>query len=139
MIGVALTCVLQTALLTTGAQPYAEAYQKSQEENRPLMVMVGADWCPACVSMKQGVLARMQRSGKLRRVAFTIVDANDRLANKFMRGGSIPQLIVYHKTADGWRSERVIGGQSEAAIESMIERAVSDTAPVQTVAVEVKE
>jgi thioredoxin-like negative regulator of GroEL len=138
MIGVALSCVLQTALLTTGAQPYNEAYQVSQAENRPLLVMVGADWCPGCVTMKQGVLARMQRNGKLRRVAFALVDADreHRLAGNLMRGGSIPQLMMYYKTANGWKSERVVGAQSEATIESMIDRAVSKTVPAQQVTAE---
>ena len=131
MIGVALTCVLQTALMTTGAQPYAEAYQESIDENRPLLVMVGADWCPACVSMKHGVLSRMQRNGKLRRVSFSIVDADrdQRLANSLKSGSSIPQLIMYHKTADGWKKTRLVGGQSEATIERLIDKAVSDTVP----------
>jgi len=131
MIGVAFTCVLHTAMITTGAQPYSEAYHVSMEKNRPLLVMVGADWCPACVSMKRGVLARMQRNGKLNGVSFAVVDADrdHRLASSLKRGSSIPQLILYHKAADGWRRTQLVGGQSEATIERLIDKAVSNTVP----------
>ena len=141
MLGITLTCVLQTAILTTGAQPYNEAYQQSVQDNRPLLVMVGTDWCPGCVTMKQGVLARMQQNGKLRRVAFATVDSDRerKLAGTLMRGGSIPQLMLYYKTADGWKSERVVGAQSEATIERMIDRAVTSTVPAKQVSAEVRQ
>ena len=39
-----------------------------------------------------------------------------------MRGSSIPQLIMYHRTATGWKRESLVGAQDPAAIESFINR-----------------
>jgi hypothetical protein len=40
-----------------------------------------------------------------------------------MRGGTIPQLIVYSRTANGWHREQITGATSEAAVEGLLLRA----------------
>jgi thioredoxin-like negative regulator of GroEL len=136
MSGFAMSLVLQTAILTGGAQPYEEAFKSTQENNRPLLVLVGADWCPGCRVMKQSVMPRMVQAGKLQSVNFTEVnsDLNPAVAARLMRGGAIPQLIVFAKTPNGWHREQITGATSEAGVQAMIERAIrvqkSATVPV---------
>jgi thioredoxin-like negative regulator of GroEL len=127
MNAVALSMLLQSVLLTGGAEPYDQAFKKAEENGQPLLVLVGADWCPGCVTMKNGVLARMSSGGKLKRVNFAHVntDESPTLASKLMSGKSIPQLVVYSKTETGWHRDLVIGAVSEAEVESLINRAVS--------------
>ena len=128
MTGLAATVLLQAALLTTGAQPYEEAFKDHEESGKPLLVLVGADWCPACVTMKTGVLSRMERSGKLKRVAFSVLntDRDSKLAKGVMRGGTIPQLIMFTRNADGeWNREQLTGAQSEQAVETLVAEAVT--------------
>ncbi|MEM9364990.1 MAG: hypothetical protein AAGD07_03265, partial [Planctomycetota bacterium] len=38
---------------TTAPGDYTLAYKKSVEEDKPLMVVVGAEWCPACEVLKK--------------------------------------------------------------------------------------
>ncbi|MEQ8788398.1 MAG: thioredoxin family protein [Pirellulaceae bacterium] len=114
-------------VLATGAQPYDKAYETVQSDGQPLLVLVGADWCPACQTMKSSTMARLEQKGKLQGVAFTVVnsDRQSSLAQKIMRGSSIPQLVMYEKTEKGWQRTQLTGGQSEGQIEAFIARAVS--------------
>jgi thioredoxin-like negative regulator of GroEL len=129
MTGLTTNLLLQTLLLTTGAQPYEQAYKTMDVEGQPLLVLVGADWCPACQSMKSSTMARLERSGKLRGVAFTIVnsDRESSLAQRIMRGGSIPQLVLYQRTDTGWRRTQLTGGHSESQVEAFIAPAVASS------------
>jgi thioredoxin-like negative regulator of GroEL len=129
MTGLTTNLLLQTLLLATGAQPYEQAYRTMESDGQPLLVLVGADWCPACQSMKSSTMVRLERSGKLRGVAYTIVnsDRESSLAQKIMRGGSIPQLVLYERTASGWRRSQLTGGQSESQVQAFIARAVASS------------
>lgn len=136
MTGLAATVLLQAALLSTGAQPYEEAFKEHEQNGKPLMVLVGADWCPACVTMKTGTLARMERSGKLRRVAFSVIntDQDAKVAKSVMRGGTIPQLIMFTRNAEGkWDRQQLTGAQSEEAVEQLVTEAVARTAKAESV------
>jgi thioredoxin-like negative regulator of GroEL len=116
------------------AQTYAAAYKQSQEAGQPLLVLVGAEWCPACRQMKQAVMPQATRQGVLDRVAFAQVntDAEPGIARQLMRGGSIPQLVLYRKTADGWQlTRRFVGAQSVDAIRSAVDSALAEQ-PKQT-------
>ena len=64
----------------------------------------------------------MQRNGKLRHVAYAVVntDYDQMLASKLMQGSSIPQLVLYRQTDRGWQRTRLIGAQSEEQVESFI-------------------
>ncbi|HVA51791.1 MAG TPA: thioredoxin family protein [Pirellulales bacterium] len=122
MMSVTLSAVLQVSLLATGANEYAAAHRVHQDTGRPMVLLVGAEWCPACAQMKNSVLPRVARRGLLRKVAFAHVntDRDSRVARSVMQGGTIPQLIMYRKTNNGWRKHMLVGVQSPEAIETFI-------------------
>jgi thioredoxin-like negative regulator of GroEL len=64
----------------------------------------------------------------LGKVSFAVVntDRQSSIARKLMRGGSIPQLIVFHKTDDGWKRRQMTGVQSVSDIESAVNSALKD-------------
>jgi hypothetical protein len=72
--------------------------------------------------MKQSTIPQAQRQGVLSSVAFAQVnpDQQPELARKLMRGSSIPQLIVYHKSGSGWQRRDLVGSQSVAAIRQAV-------------------
>ncbi len=125
MTGLALGFMMQTVLLAAGPQSYEAAYKQAEVNGQPILVLVGADWCPGCRTMKGAVLPRMQQGGKLKSVNFALVnsDRHANLATHLMRGNSIPQLIVYAKTEQGWHREQITGATSEEAVEQLIRRA----------------
>jgi thioredoxin-like negative regulator of GroEL len=128
MLALSASAALQFAILATGAQPYDQAATQAGENGQPLLVLVGADWCPGCRTMKHSVLTRMESRGSLKKVNYATVNTDQELAlaSRLMRGNSIPQLIIFSKTADGqWHREQITGTASEGEVASMIERARS--------------
>lgn len=128
MNAVVLSVMLQVVGAGGDATPasYEAAYRAAESNGRPIVVLVGADWCPHCQTMKNGVLARMLRSGKLSRVNYAVVnsDRERELAGKLMRGGSIPQLIVFSKkNATEWSRDQITGAAGEDTVAAMIDRA----------------
>lgn len=119
-----LAVMLNVSLLTT-ANPtsYDEAYRlATADEARPLVVLVAADWCPACQMMKQSVMPQLQQRGSLSRVAFAVVntDRESQLAGQLMQGNTIPQLVMYTKTDKGWSRRQLTGGQSITDVEGFL-------------------
>lgn len=130
MTAVGFFVLLQAAVVGADAQTYTEALKAAQAGDQPLVVLVGAEWCPGCVTMKRNVLPAIIRRGKLRDVQFTMVDADDEpaLARQLMRGNSIPQLIVFSRSGDGWQRQQLTGPKSEADVEAAIKHAVQQQA-----------
>jgi len=126
MTALTFAALLQASVLATGAETYAYAHRATAETGQPMVVMVGADWCPACQAMEQNIIPQVRQRGIFRRVAFAIVnvDRERELATQLTSGGPIPQLITFHKTSVGWRRRVLIGGQTVETVESFIGEAV---------------
>jgi thiol-disulfide isomerase/thioredoxin len=126
MTALVLAACLQAAVMIDNAAPasYTQAYQEAEKTGKPLMILVGADWCPGCRTMKNSVIPQLQQSGDLTDVSFAMVnpDQDRELAGKLMRGGSIPQLIVYQKTNEGWKREQITGAASVNETRGLIRR-----------------
>ena len=125
MIQVALNVLLQAAAIGAAGQDYATAWQQSVDSGKPLVVLVGADWCPGCQQMKNGVIPEATKRGMLNKVNFAHVNTerDSALASKLMQGGSIPQLVMYYKTDAGWKRDQITGATSAGAIQAFIAKA----------------
>jgi thiol:disulfide interchange protein len=111
---------------------YAKAYHRAQEESKPLVVLVGADWCHACRIMKADTIDPMKKEGLLEDVVFTHVDrdADPELAEKLMGSATtLPQLVVYTKGDTGWKRTAVGGVQSRGRVRDVIRKAL-ETLPL---------
>ncbi len=130
MTSLALIGLMQASVLSTGAASYAEAHKAMSETGRPIVVLVGADWCPGCRVMKNNTMPQVQQKGGLDRVAFATVntDHEGSLAQALMGGGSIPQLIMYHQTPAGWSRRVLVGAQSPAQIQQFIDQGLTTPA-----------
>lgn len=106
--------------------PYEVAYKKAQEEKKPLVVLVGADWCVACKTMKNDTIAPMTKSGQLKEVVFTQVDkdAQPELASQVMQGNTLPQIVVFCEDEKGWKRFSLTGIQTERRVKELIGKAV---------------
>lgn len=109
-------------LVAAADQTYAEAHQQSTTTGRPLVVLVSAQWCPACRVMRQTVIPEARRRGLLRKVAFAVVDYDREqdLAGQLTEHGPIPQVVMYRRTAGGWQMWRMIGSQTIDAFERFL-------------------
>ena len=137
MVGLTAAIVLQQMVLMADPASYQEALKEAQVQQRPLLVLVGATWCPGCQTMKQRVLPGLARRGGLKEVSFAAVDwdADEATARQLLRGSSIPQLIAFSKQPDGqWHREHLVGETSEAEVQSLIARAIKAQAQAVEVA-----
>jgi thioredoxin-like negative regulator of GroEL len=123
--------IVQFAFALTGADPgavspdaypYAEAHRATEATGKPMVVMVSTDWCQPCQVMKKTILPRVRERGVLRKVAFAVVnpDHDSKLAEDLTGGGPIPQLVMFRKTATGWKRQKLVGGQSVETVEKFI-------------------
>ncbi len=107
------------------AIPYEVAYKKAQEEKKPLLVLVGADWCVACRTLKADTIAPMTKAGQLKDVIITHVDKdkNPELAAQVMKGNILPQIVVFSEADSGWKRFSLTGMQTERRVKELIGRA----------------
>lgn len=105
---------------------YAAAYYQSQQTKRPLVVLVGAKWCPACQRLEREAFPRLHDAGILKKAVIAVVDYDEepRIAQELTRGGPIPQLFVFHPTEEGWKGQRIIGYRSPEAVVSFVTQAI---------------
>jgi thiol:disulfide interchange protein len=126
MSALAATLLLQAAFLTSGSNSsslnYRDAYSEAQDSKRPLMIVIGADWCQACKELKDSTIPQMQKVGKLDGVVLTYVDLDQDpdLARQLLNGPSIPQVILFSKTNSGWNRKQLTGRQSADSVASLI-------------------
>ncbi len=105
--------------------PYEEAYRRAQQERKPLVILVGADWCAACKTMKHDTIVPMQESGALREVVYTQLDkdAQPDLAGQVMQGKMLPQIVVFCESDAGWKRFSLTGIQTERRVKDLIRKA----------------
>ncbi len=105
--------------------PYDAAYRKAQEEKKALVVLVGADWCAACKSMKADTIHTMKDAGDFKEVVFTLVDKDiqPEIAQQLMQGSTLPQIVVFCESDQGWKRFSLTGMQSERRVKELIRKA----------------
>jgi thioredoxin-like negative regulator of GroEL len=120
-------CAATSAGEASDAATYAKAHQITIETGKPMVIMVGTDWCGPCQNMKKNVLPEVRKRGMLSKVTFAIVNADrqGKLAKKLIGGGPIPQLIMYRKSANGWKRRKLVGGQSVEKVETFIKQGLT--------------
>ena len=123
---VAIMLVVHATLTSASTESYNYAYQAMNLTGQPMVVLVGADWCPACVTMKDSVIPEAKRNGALNGVAFAKVNLDEQpeLAKQLLSGTTIPQLLVVEKNPDGkFKQTRFKGLQSSSTIASTVRAA----------------
>ena len=122
MTSLTLATILQASIIAVGADDYAAARRETTDTGRPMVILVGADWCPACQTMKNEVVPQVKRRGLLGRVAYAVVnlDRQKDLGQQLVADGPIPQFIMYRKTREGWKRRRLVGGQGAETVEAFI-------------------
>lgn len=126
MMPLSLAALVQASILSMGAETYAEAYALTVQTGRPMLVLVGADWCAACKVMQHTILPQIRQRRALDKVSFAIVnlDQDRELGSQLTSNGPIPQLVMYRKAHDGWRRRRMIGCQSVEGVEAFINQGI---------------
>ncbi len=125
MVHVALALMLAVTLATNEvSDEYDAACAKAEKEKKPLLVLVGANWCASCQVMKKETIEPMKGSGELDDVVVAVVDKDARpeLAEQLMRGSTLPQVVMFKQDADGWKRYSLTGMQSKSRLRELISR-----------------
>ena len=126
-----LSALMQFTLLANGGTvSYSDAYAASAETGKPMLVLIGADWCPHCVVMKNRVMPQLQKQGALGDINYVTINSDQQpaLARQMMQGSSIPQVVLYYRTADGWKRQRNVGAMSATSVTQWVKQAVDAVA-----------
>ena len=105
--------------------PYGQAYRATLENGQPLVVYIGADWCPACRTLKATL-----RTIDLDGFNYGYVDSDadkrlpreKRLVPRLTNKRLIPQLIGFKKCREGWVKMELEGMRTKAEIEAFLIR-----------------
>jgi len=129
MVSLLLAVVLGSVTSASLKTDYAEAYRESMAQDKPLMVVVGAPWCPACNVLKQSTLEPMARTGELDQVSVAVLDrdANPELVRQLTKGERmLPQIIMFTRTDGGqWKRRQLKGYQPPQPVRNLIRSAIS--------------
>ncbi|TWU06345.1 thioredoxin family protein [Stieleria varia] len=108
---------------------YATAYKESVAQDKPLLVVVGAPWCPACNALKQTTIQPMAQTGELDNVSVVLLDRDTEpaLVNQLTKGEKmLPQIIMFTKSSAGkWERQRLMGYQPKQPVRNLIRKAVT--------------
>ena len=127
MVHVALAFLLAVTAGGKSTPDYETALAESQQEGKPLVVLIGAPWCASCQVMKRETIEPMVASGKLENVVVTFLNKDERpeLAQQLMKGETLPQIVVFTKQTGGWKRFSLTGMQSQTRMAELLDRATT--------------
>lgn len=99
--------------------PYDKAWNVAKNTGQPMIVVFGAEWCSPCKRMKQEVWEPLFQTRKLEPflVAYVDIDKQREIYHKLVgQKVSVPTVLVFRKSGDGWQVKRKKGYQSQAQI-----------------------
>ncbi len=104
---------------------YKQAYAKAQAGDKPLLVMVTADWCPPCRQMKATTLPQLMVRDSFEKFHFALMDFDKEkdLAKQLIGDRGLPQLIMFEKSEGKWIRRYLKGIQSVQTVESFVAKA----------------
>jgi len=134
----AILLVAASTNATSEPLDYATAYKQAMKGDKPLLVLVTAEWCPPCQVMKSQVLPELLSQDSFAGYHFATVDFDEqnRLAKKLVNNRGVPQLLLYEKNEKGeWGLKYMAGAQSVEVVQSFLNNSTSErTAKAETTA-----
>jgi thiol:disulfide interchange protein len=122
----ATTLLLVAAITTGNGEPtdYKNAYEKAMKGDKPLLVLVTADWCGPCQTMKQTTIPELLAQNKFKDFHYATVDwdRDGELAQQLIQGRGVPQLIIFEKKDDKWQRRYLTGIKTVATVEAFLQK-----------------
>lgn len=114
-----------TVMMTSSPTDYKTAYEKAQTGDKPLLVLVTAEWCPPCQVMKKTTIPQLMQKNAFKDFHYATVDlnANEKLARQLIGNRGVPQFIMFEKKNDRWVRRYLRGVQSSNSVEAFMAQA----------------
>lgn len=112
---------------TSQPKTYKQAYKDAQNGDKPLLILVTADWCPPCQQMKQTTIPRLMQKDAFKDFHYATVDydAENRLARQLIGNRGLPQIIMFEKQDGEWVRRYLKGIQTTQTVEAFFAQAKS--------------
>ncbi len=119
-----LSLSAQESQTATEVLSYTAAFKLAQESDKPMLVLVTADWCAPCQVLKSHTLPELKAKNAFKDFYFAQVnyDVEGLLAERLIGDRGMPQLIMYQKVDGQWSRRYLTGQQSVASVESFLEQ-----------------
>lgn len=111
-----------TGLAVDQPLDYKTAYNKAQQGDKPLLILVTATWCPPCQKMKSSTIPTLMQKDSFRGFHYATVDldSQESIARKLIGDRGVPQLIMYEKKNDRWVRRYLRGMQTPETVEAFV-------------------
>lgn len=113
---------LSATLVAQDPLDYRTAFKNAQAGEKPLLVLVTADWCPPCLLMKKTTIPALMKKEAFRDFNYATVDLDkeEKLARQLIGERGVPQLIMFEKQGDQWVRRFLSGYQSTGNVENFM-------------------
>jgi thiol:disulfide interchange protein len=104
---------------------YFTAYKNAQSGNKPMLVLVTAEWCPPCQVMKATTIPQLMQRNAFSQFNYATVDLDEeeRLARQLIGDRGVPQLIMFEKQNGEWVRRYLRGIQTAETVEAFVAQA----------------
>jgi thiol-disulfide isomerase/thioredoxin len=127
-----ISALLVMSTVASAGEPtdYKTAYKNAMQGDRPLLVLVTAEWCPPCRSLKTNTLPKLANSESIKNFHFATVDfdRDSKVARQLIEDRPIPQFVLFEKRDGRWTRKYLVGYQSLANVETFLQPAITRTA-----------
>lgn len=114
--------LLSSVLVAQEPLDYKTAYKNAQAGEKPLLVLVTADWCPPCQVMKTSTIPTLVKKEAFKEFNYATVDLDkeEKLARQLIGNRGVPQLVMFEKQGDQWVRRILSGYNSPQQVEAFI-------------------
>lgn len=104
---------------------YKTAYQRAQAGDKPLLVLVTAEWCPPCQDMKRTTIPALMQKSAFKNFHYATVDydRDGKVARQLIGDRGVPQLIMYEKREGKWVRRYLSGYKTAQTVEAFVAQA----------------
>ena len=112
---------LQVETHSNQSLSYAEAYRLADTGDKPLLVMVTAQWCPPCQVMKANTLPVLMQNNTFGNFHFSMIDydSDPEMAKTLIGNRGLPQLIMFEKSNGKWLRRYINGEKGIHSVEKV--------------------
>ncbi len=117
-----VTCSTEVVRQSGLPTDYATAYRQAQAGNKPLLVLVTAEWCAPCQMLKRTTLRDMMAQRGFNDFHFAMVDADrePETAAKLTENRPVPQFIIFERKGSTWNRRYSIGFHSVGELQAFL-------------------
>ncbi len=123
----ALMIFAATGVAVENPVDYKTAYKKAQQGDKPLLILITAEWCPPCQVMKSTTIPKLMQRQAFKEFHYATVDLDreEKLARQLIGNRGVPQLIMYEKRDGEWVRRYLKGIQTPETVEAFVAQAKS--------------